>query len=652
MNKEKTILLVIITFMASLLGVLMVYAATLDITPPVLKSISLKEKTEWYKPGDKVYLNLDAYDDISGIKRVTLYYTNVQDWFNETLDSKDGLGFYVTDINTNPYIEIPNGLKPGEWELTEVSLIDGAGNQVQYYINNNDYLLLPYQQTGLKLNWDMKLNINSSPALFELPVLRSLTNPNKTYKIGETITINAELQATNGVYEAQALYKNIDNNSSITINLLNTSGSKFVGSYIIPNYLDGTFEFDSIIIWGNNSAKAIYVPKNSNYIASHTLLKTLDDFDFSISGGSIDNEAPYLGVVNLDKSEVNAPSLIKVHFKVSEDFSGVDIVQLAFAKLNKLEASSWVQLSYNEKTFEYEGILNINQYYESGTYVITEIQLSDKAGNIRQYVLDEYQKYSIKLTNSVKEPLKKMTFEVVQPIMIGLTSSTISKDLLDKINKAKDGSNIFIDSTNNAIISKDIFEAIKGTNKTIYIESNGIQWVFNGKDIKDIRDIKDIDVKVNIGILDNATSYVPLIEMLDKALVINFANNGKLPGVVLVRIKIDYALSEYLGIEELKAYHYNPDTRLFDRVAKGINITDDGYLEFYISHNSTFVILDKEPNSKYISDDESMLNLNEDKAIDNNNSDNKIYLTIGIITIIVLLIGALLFIKRTSIFKK
>ena len=35
-------------------------------------------------------------------------------------------------------------------------------------------------------------------------------------------------------------------------------------------------------------------------------------------------------------------------------------------------------------------------------------------------------------------------------------------------------------------LREKIFEAIKGTNKTISLESNGIRWIFNGKDITDV----------------------------------------------------------------------------------------------------------------------------------------------------------------------
>ena len=73
--------------------------------------------------------------------------------------------------------------------------------------------------------------------------------------------------------------------------------------------------------------------------------------------------------------------------------------------------------------------------------------------------------------------------------------------MLQIIHDAKDDAVIAIDATGDPVILKYIFEEIKGTNKTIHIESNGIEWIFNGKDIENVKNelvIKEKEVLVLI----------------------------------------------------------------------------------------------------------------------------------------------------------
>lgn len=76
-----------------------------------------------------------------------------------------------------------------------------------------------------------------------------------------------------------------------------------------------------------------------------------------------------------------------------------------------------------------------------------------------------------------------------------VTTFNEALDIIDKINNANDDSIISIDTSKNSNINQNIFAAIKGTNKKISLESNGIRWIFNGKDIKTPKTI-DISSKI------------------------------------------------------------------------------------------------------------------------------------------------------------
>ena len=123
-------------------------------------------------------------------------------------------------------------------------------------------------------------------------------------------------------------------------------------------------------------------------------------------------------------------------------------------------------------------------------------------------------------------------------------NQTYYKDLteLDKNNEYGDKA-LTAASTDDSIIKSEVFEAIKDTNKTIYIESNGIQWVFNGKNIKSP---KDIDTRITLSKIDTDVLKEKIGNFVNKGIVVNFKDNGELPGVALVKIKTDYALRDYL----------------------------------------------------------------------------------------------------------
>ena len=249
---------------------------------------------------------------------------------------------------------------------------------------------------------------------------------------------------------------------------------------------------------------------------------------------------------------------------------------------------------------------------------------------------------------------KVTLFEVVDSDFYDLVTSTTDKYLISKISEANDNAKIGINAVDDSIIKSEVFQTIKGTNKTIYIESNGIQWVFNGKKINTP---KDVDTKITLNVLDDDVLKDKLGKYIDKGIVINFEDNGELPGVALVKIKTDYALRDYIGTSNLQVYHYNKsDDQMFDEVANDISLTKDYDLEFYISHNSSFIISNKKVDEKLVSNSKKDLKINEDNfndglSTDNDNkSENSLFIyiayIIGGLALIGLIVCIIVLVKR------
>ena len=242
-----------------------------------------------------------------------------------------------------------------------------------------------------------------------------------------------------------------------------------------------------------------------------------------------------------------------------------------------------------------------------------------------------------KINNNIKYDNVKL-FGLSDDNSYDVVSSTTDKDLIKKIKESDDSANIVINSSNSTLIGKDIFEAIMNTNKTIYIESDGIQWIFSGKNITNP---KDIDVNTSISYIYNDDLYGIIGNYVDNGIVIHFADNGDLPGLVRIRVKTDYVLRKYLG-SSVSVYLYNKkDGYLFNSIAFNVFANENGYFEFITNHNSSYVLSNNVIDSKVVSADDTILKLNDKNVVDATKlklADNK-DIIISICAILVTIVG-------------
>lgn len=155
---------------------------------------------------------------------------------------------------------------------------------------------------------------------------------------------------------------------------------------------------------------------------------------------------------------------------------------------------------------------------------------------------------------------------------------------------------VFVDAAKNKKAEKALFEAIKNIDKSITFIQDKIQWTFNGKDING--DIKDIDLSVNIAPLKNTNSHnkAAIGEKVNgsEALVISFAENGKLPGTAKVKVKLDSNWLSGKDKNNLFVYYYNEAENKIELIDKNLRVDENGYIEFSITHNSDYFVVDKE----------------------------------------------------------
>ena len=71
-------------------------------------------------------------------------------------------------------------------------------------------------------------------------------------------------------------------------------------------------------------------------------------------------------------------------------------------------------------------------------------------------------------------------------------------------------------------------------------------------------------------------------------LSIEFANNGLLPCKTLIRIKPEYATRALIGTKDLSLYYSDGDN--YSLIKKDINIDEENYYNFNITHNSEYLL--------------------------------------------------------------
>lgn len=163
-------------------------------------------------------------------------------------------------------------------------------------------------------------------------------------------------------------------------------------------------------------------------------------------------------------------------------------------------------------------------------------------------------------------------------------------------------------SQKNHIANKGIFEAIKGTNKTIIFSNDSMQWVFKGNDITG--NIKNVDLNILLS-EEQGADYGNTKNVLK----IDFADNGKLPGKARIRIKSDYVYTLKNLSQALLLYYIDDENNKLDKIDTDVNYILDGtdhWCQFYVEHNSSYIV--SSGTSKYVLQKGSVINDKKAKA--------------------------------------
>ena len=254
----------------------------------------------------------------------------------------------------------------------------------------------------------------------------------------------------------------------------------------------------------------------------------------------------------------------------------------------------------------YAASLNNNPYFEipsnstEGKYILTSLTLINNNNTViytnngnngtLKYVFNS----DLEITNNSN---KKLVYN----------NEDIDTTVISKLYESDKNSEIAINANENSFISSELFNIIKGTNRTLKINNNDNELIFKGNDIKEAKTI-DVNTKVYLTEVNNNIN-----EIVKKGIIIDFPDNGSLPGNALVKIKNNDDIKKVLD-KKVNVYYYNDKTNKFRLISRGITLTED-YYEFNISHTSSYVLTNEEIDKKYLETNENVVNFQKSNKV-------------------------------------
>lgn len=328
-----------------------------------------------------------------------------------------------------------------------------------------------------------------------------------------------------------------------------------------------------------------------------------------------DVTAPKLNSVTLDKTTVTKPGILNITLDITEEETGVTFIQISFWKSGEpSNGGLGIEVS-NVFTGKYTVSVPISSSFQVGDdYYVSDIYLQDAQGNESAYIdLDNDKKMCLRNAdyseNEEEFCYVNHGFAVEEEFDVAFQYHIANPNVVSKIESmGNDEVGMVTYDASNHVANKEIFNAMKGTNKTIVFSNDSMQWVFHGKDLSG--DIKDIDLKIAVSEMDGA-AYNNTKDVLK----IDFADNGTLPGKARIRLKSDYMYTLYNLSDSLLLYYIDDKNNKMERINTDVNYLLDGsdhWCQFYVNHNSSYIISSE--TAKYIPKRGAVLNDTKTKA--------------------------------------
>ncbi len=339
---------------------------------------------------------------------------------------------------------------------------------------------------------------------------------------------------------------------------------------VIPNtVIATTYSVTDVLLVGRNSDNSTFTKQFSktganSFPFANTL--TVVESDASATNSKID-----LKSISLDRIAAKVGDKIYVNISTSEQLTGL---KLGFTSNdNKTFTVIAMDLGTTKPYIE------IPSTTVSGVYSLTSAILSTDD------VSTAYSKNGSVGTTKFNFTTSLNISNATESSFI-YNNDDVDSTILTQLYDAPNGTNITINVDSNTLLNGELFDAIKGKNKKLTINYQNNQIVFNGNDINSS---KTIDIKMTVA---KVSSNENISKLVSDGIVVNFPDNGNLPGKALVRVKATDEIVKVLN-KRVYVYVYNESSNDFCEIDTDVTKSSDGYYEFDITHNSDYLIVNK-----------------------------------------------------------
>ena len=360
-----------------------------------------------------------------------------------------------------------------------------------------------------------------------------------------------------------------------------------------------------------NGTFALEAATSPNATSTNATATNATSTNATSSNVYVDNTKIYLDGIELGKKEATLGEKIKVNLCASHILTKETFLY----KSNKgNQFTAYLNNINNEEYIEISSTVTPDTYYLSQLILET-------TGLTTTYVNGNNYNFNIEL--KIAEPKKKSYI---------YNNEDITEEKIKDITKSEEKTEITINATGNSIISKEVFNSIKGTNKKLIIKYQNHEIIFNGKDITNA---KDIDASIKIVCISDDETFK---EISNNGYIINFAENGELPGKATIKLKATDEMKQFFKNKKAFLYYYDETNKKYTILYNTLTVKDD-YIEFTINHNSKYVLTDKKIDKKEVTVDNNVVDFQ------NSNNTNIAIILLSILLIIAVIVFILL-IKR------
>lgn len=525
----------------------------IDKEKPLINSVKINKNE--ISVGEKLEVLVDATDDVSGISEVkSSVYVNGE--YKELKFSYDEV-----DKVYKSYFEITEDLKYKTIRVTIVTVTDKADKST----SSSDWINVSVlDEKGNKD--DIK------------PVIKSIKFDKEYYNAGDTLKLYVDAYDDESRIQFIEAYVKVGRYTKRLALEYNEELKKYVDE----------FHIDEDVIGSKITLANLIVADNAYNYA---------DFDQEVSAyvltndGQLDKEAPIVNSIEYSKDKLNLQDKLEITLDAADDISGISNIN---AKLNIGEKSFTYSFSkYDASDNKYILVINTEDYMYFKDLNIEYIEAIDYAGNLNKIKVNK----NIPVTDESKI----------------INDNTDIQRVIEEIKASKDNEIKILIKNKEKIVDKDIFKAIAGTDKIIsFVQEDGTVWTFKGKDIKNEN---LASIKLSVSNVPTEEAKNEILKLTDDAIFINFDHHGNLPGIALVKVKVDN--KDLIG-KKLTLYYYNPETKEVEKVSDNIVVDEDGYAIIEIDHCSDYFL---SANSNLLGTEESENNQGQAPS-DNNLGEN------------------------------